>query len=176
MHNTLRLMVTIYTVCLGNICRSPIAEAVLRQRLDEAGLSDQVEVQSAGTAGYHIGENADRRTNRVLADHGYELNHSAQKFSAQMLRNADLVVVMDSNNYEDVMSLASLTESTTTLSNEDKIKMFRSFEPDSFESGTDDLEVPDPWYGNMSDFEHVLAICEAATPQVVKYAQENLLD
>ncbi len=168
-------MVTIYTVCLGNICRSPIAEAVLRQQLDGAGLGDQVEVQSAGTAGYHVGEDADRRTNRVLADHGYELNHSAQKFSAQMLRNADLVLVMDSSNYDDVKRLASLTESTTALSNEDKIKMFRSFEPDSSDSIAGDLEVPDPWYGNMSDFEHVLAICESSTPGVVDYVRTTLL-
>lgn len=157
-------MTLIYTVCLGNICRSPIAEAVLRKELEQAGLDHEVEVQSAGTAGYHVGEDADRRTNRVLAEHGYELNHSAQKFSGQMLANADLVLVMDSSNYEDVMSLADRIESTNGTPNESKIKMFRSFEPNA-----DDLEVPDPWYGDMSDFEYVLGIAEKASPQIVEY-------
>ncbi len=167
-------MLKIYTVCLGNICRSPIAEAVLRRQLDEAGLGDEIEVQSAGTAGYHVGEDADRRTNRVLADHGYELDHSAQKFTAQMLRNADLVLVMDSSNYEDVMSLASLTESITALSNEDKIKMMLSFAPNTSGDPADADDVPDPWYGGPSDFEHVLALIECSTPNVIEYIHENL--
>lgn len=167
-------MLKIYTVCLGNICRSPIAEAVLRQQLEEAGLGEEVEVQSAGTAGYHVGEDADRRTNRVLAEHGYELDHTAQKFTAQMLRNADLVLVMDSSNYEDVRSLASLTESTTALANEDKIKMMLSFAPDATGKPDDVDDVPDPWYGNITDFEHVLALIEASTPAAVEYIRENL--
>lgn len=167
-------MLKIYTVCLGNICRSPIAEAVLRQQLEEAGLSEEVEVQSAGTAGYHVGEDADRRTNRVLAEHGYELDHTAQKFTAQMLRNADLVLVMDSSNYEDVRSLASLTESTTALANEDKIKMMLSFAPDATGEPDDADDVPDPWYGGPSDFEHVLALIEDSTPAVVEYIREDL--
>lgn len=167
-------MLKIYTVCLGNICRSPIAEAVLRQQLEEAGLGEEVEVQSAGTAGYHVGEDADRRTNRVLAEHGYELDHTAQKFTAQMLRNADLVLVMDSSNYEDVRSLASLTESTTTLANEDKIKMMLSFAPDATGDSTDADDVPDPWYGGPSDFEHVLALIEDSAPAVVVYIREDL--
>lgn len=177
-------MVLIYAVCLGNICRSPIAESVLRHELAAAGLADQVEVTSAGTAGYHQGEDADRRTKKVLADHGYELNHSAQKFTGQMLANADLVLVMDSSNYADVLSLSKQVPSTTGVPNEDKIKLMLSFLPaasnplnsskswDPSEMAAAD--VPDPWYGNMHDFEQVLNLIETATPGVVAHIQDEL--
>lgn len=163
-------MVKVYTVCLGNICRSPIAEAVLRSELAAAGLSDQVELQSAGTAGYHVGENADRRTNRVLAENGYELDHSAQKFTAAMLAGADLVLVMDGSNYEDVMALAPQADSTTGTANTAKIKMMLEFSPHATQP-----DVPDPWYGNMTNFELVLSLIENATPGVVSYIQDELL-
>ena len=161
-------MLKVYTVCLGNICRSPIAEAVLRKELENAGLGDEVEVQSAGTAGYHVGEDADPRTNQVLAEHGYELDHCAQQFTADKLRDADLVLVMDSSNYEDVMALAPLTESSTGAPNEDKIKMMLEFS-----SNATQLDVPDPWYGNMSNFELVVSLIENATPGVVSYLQDE---
>ena len=82
-------------VCTGNICRSPMAEWVLRARIAEAGLSDVVEVDSAGTGDWHVGDDADPRTVRVLARHGYPSRHVARQFQPADLLRRDLVIALD---------------------------------------------------------------------------------
>ena len=95
----------ITAVCLGNICRSPIAEAVLRDRIDRAGLSDLVVVDSAGTGDWHIGYAADPRSQAILTEHGYELTHTARQITSSWMAELDIILVMDQRNYANVEAL-----------------------------------------------------------------------
>lgn len=129
-------MKRILTVCLGNICRSPLAEGILKAEAQKLGLS--VHVESAGTAGYHIGAKADARSIKVGRKHFVDISqHAAQKFIPEFFERFDLIVVMDRNNYRDVVAQASSTEQIK------KVKMFRA----------DEQDVDDPYWGTDEDFE-----------------------
>ena len=138
-------------VCMGNICRSPMAEAVFRHDLREAGLDSSVVVDSAGTGSWHVGDPADRRAMAVLADHGYLLDHSAKQFHPSMFAERDLVVALDSDNLRDLRHLAP--DQTTAQC----IRLLREFDRDA-----DSLDVPDPYYGGREGFAEVLRTIEAA--------------
>ena len=159
----------ITTVCLGNICRSPMAEAVLRARIDDVGLSDLVIVDSAGTSRYHVGENADPRALATLRDAGYDLDHCVRQFGAAWHdpdnpQYGNLVLAMDSDNYATVLGLASSPA-------HDRVRMMRSFDPAlvGIPDGDPRLDVPDPWYGDMDDFADVLGMLEAAADGLVAH-------
>ncbi len=94
--NSQQLRVT--AVCLGNICRSPIAEAVLRDRIQAAGLSEKVIVDSAGTGDWQLGHEADPRSQAILSQNGYLLTHSARQITSSWMDEVDIILVMDSNN------------------------------------------------------------------------------
>lgn len=149
---------TIAMVCLGNICRSPIAEVVLSAKLAAAGLGDDVSVDSAGTGRWHVGEPIDPRAAAMLDEHGYDpQQHRARQFSADWFDTHDLVLAMDRSNLDE---LERISRSADDLG---KISMFRSFDPDA----TGSLDVPDPWYGGRADFENVLALVERTTDALV---------
>jgi len=151
-------------VCLGNICRSPIAEIVMRALLVDAGLTDRVDVSSAGTGDWHIGERADPRTVDVLSRHGYDgSSHRAQQFVAAMFADNDLVVAMDKNNLAALRLLAP-------PGREDDVRLLRSFDPDA--DGTD---VPDPYYGGADGFDEVLAMVEAACQGLLDWLRASEL-
>jgi len=129
-------------VCLGNICRSPMAHVVLDARLAEAGLDDRVEVSSAGTGDWHIGQPMDRRAAATLTTAGYDASrHRAQQWEAN--DDPDLVLAMDSQNLADIGGPS------------DRVRLFRDFDP--VDPG---LDVPDPYYGGDSGFEEVLRMVE----------------
>ena len=156
----------ITTVCLGNICRSPMAEAVLRARIDDAGLSDAVRVDSAGTDGWHIGEDADPRALQTLRAAGYDLAHSGRQITAEWFLERgrpDLLLTMDSSNYTTVLALAP------DESARERVRMMRSFDPAlaGLVPGDPRLDVPDPWYGDHDGFADVLAMLEAAADGLV---------
>ena len=134
-------------VCLGNICRSPMAAVVLDSLLADAGLSDRVEVTSAGTGGWHTGEPMDGRAAATLADAGYDPTaHRARQFDEGWF-DRDLLLVMDAQNRSDVEELGG---------SPGQVRMFRSFDP----AGGPDTEVPDPWYGGQAGFDDVLTMVE----------------
>lgn len=139
-------------VCLGNICRSPMAHVVLEERLADAGLGDVVEVSSSGTGGWHVGDPMDRRAAATLATAGYDPSrHRAQQWDpAGAGGAADLVLAMDAEN------LADLGGPT------DRVRLFRDLDPR--EPGSD---VPDPYYGGDSGFEEVLAMVERTAAALV---------
>jgi protein-tyrosine phosphatase len=152
-------------VCLGNICRSPIAEVVLTEKLARAGLDDRVEVTSAGTGGWHVGEPMDRRAAAILAAHGYDgSEHRASQFEAHRHDEYDLVLAMDESNHAD---LSDLVEHGTS-----RLRMFRDFDPRAAGS---DRDVPDPYYGGDDGFAHVLATVERTCDEIVA-ALEHQLD
>ena len=125
----------IITVCLGNICRSPAAEAVLVRKLEEAGLDD-VEVRSAGTADYHLGSRPHPESRAEGEARGYSFTTTAAQLAAEDLDDADLVLVMDSSNEEDVLALAGTPEVQA------KVVRLGAFASDAADGVRD---VPDPW-------------------------------
>lgn len=155
--------IRIITVCLGNICRSPMAESVLRHRIAEAGMSDFVSVESAGTAGWHAGGDADARARATLGRFGYSLDHRARQFDADWFEEIDLVLAMDRSNYDDLLELAASTGADTT-----RVHLFRSFDPQAAHD-----EVPDPYYGGDGGFVEVLRMVEAASDGVVDHLRNQ---
>jgi protein-tyrosine phosphatase len=158
--------VQIAIVCLGNICRSPMAQVVVEKRLAEAGLDDRVTVVSAGTGGWHTGEPMDRRAAAELAKAGYDPSrHIARRFTTDWYAENDLILVMDANNHADVIELAP------DVASSQKLQMFRVYDPDASES---DNEVPDPWFGGSEGFQEVLTMVERTADALVKDLAERL--
>ncbi|MFE2518942.1 low molecular weight protein-tyrosine-phosphatase [Streptomyces mirabilis] len=151
-------------VCTGNICRSPMAESVFRARIEEAGLDGLVEVDSAGTGGWHEGDGADSRTVAVLEAAGYESGHAARQFHTSWFSRLDLVIALDSGHLKALRRLAPTPEDAA------KVRLLRSYDPDA----GDDLDVPDPYYGPMGGFEECLEMVEAASPGLLAAVQQEL--
>jgi len=141
-------------VCLGNICRSPMAEVVLRTELAEAGLAGEVIVDSAGTGDWHAGEAMDSRASAELSRRGFDgSGHVARQISGHWLDRYDLLLAMDANNYEDLLALAPGQPGVRA-----RIRLLRSFDPDA-PAGA---EVPDPYYGSPADYAEVFELVAAA--------------
>lgn len=146
-------------VCLGNICRSPMAHVVLEDRLARAGLDDRVEVVSSGTGGWHEGEPMDPRAASVLSDAGYDpTRHRARTFTTDWYAEHDLLLAMDHSNRADMLDQAP------TVGQQAQVRLFREFDPEASEN---DDEVPDPWYGGDDGFRQVLAMIERTTDELV---------
>ena len=161
-------MYRITVVCLGNICRSPIGEAVLRARIEEAGLSGRISVDSAGTGDWHLGQGANPRSVAVLSEHGYPLDHRARQITPDWFEDIDLVLAMDAPNYAD---LARMQRGTRA-----ELRMLRSFDPELAHLTEPDpqLDVPDQYYGGPEDFLEVLRMVERASGGVVAHAAGGL--
>lgn len=160
----------IAVVCLGNICRSPIAEKVLEARIRDNGLDHVVDVESAGTAGWHVGKAADPRSQGALQRAGYEFAHTAQQFTSRDFERFDLVLGMD---YDNVRDLRGIAPDQLVAGN---VRIFRSFDPALMHLPEDDpaLEVPDPYYGTVADFDAVIAMIEPAANGVVDHVRLEL--
>lgn len=153
-------MTRIAFVCLGNICRSPTADVVVRHHLEQAGLDD-VEVASSGTGDWHVGEPMDERSAARLAAAGYDPSgHRARTFTVDWFDRHDLILTMDAANRADVLALAR--DDTDRA----KVRMFRSFDP---QAPSPDADVPDPWYGGPDTFDEVLGIIERTAHQIVRH-------
>jgi protein-tyrosine phosphatase len=145
-------MLRLCFVCLGNICRSPIGEGVMRHLLREAGLEGAVEVDSAGTAGYHAGEPPDARARAAARRFGVEVGGRARQFERADFERFDYVLAMDRTNFEDLGELA------LDVTARKKLHLLRSFEP----GAPPGASVPDPYYGGDDDFDDVVRICLSA--------------
>lgn len=143
-------------VCTGNICRSPMAEAVFRARIEEAGLDGAVRTDSAGTGGWHAGEPADPRTIAVLAAAGYDYEHHARQFTADWFTRRELIVALDEGHLRDLRAMAPTERDAA------KVRLLRSYDAAAVADG--DLEVPDPYYGGAQGFDVCLELVESAMP------------
>ena len=150
-------------VCTGNICRSPMAESVFRARIQEAGLDGLVEVDSAGTGGWHEGDGADPRTVSVLEESGYDSGHTARQFRPSWFSRLDLVIALDTGHLTALRRLAPTPEDAG------KVRLLRSYDP----AAGDELDVPDPYYGGLDGFEECLEMVEAASEGLLAEVRER---
>lgn len=149
-------------VCKGNICRSPVAESVFIEHRDRAGLTHQIEVDSAGTHNYHIGELPDPRTRKNAESHGIRMTQRARQFRHEDFQVFDCILVMDQENYDAL--LQRYPEETQM-----KVKMYAAFHPDAVVT-----EIPDPYYGSALDFEKVYSLCVETSPHILQHIQHQL--
>ena len=150
-------------VCLGNICRSPTAEAAVREALAEAGLEDRVAVDSAGTGSWHIGNPPDPRMREAAAADGLHLEGAARQVTVDDFAHFDLLLAMDRSNAHDLLELAPDEQARA------KIRLFREFDPDAVGD-----EVPDPYYGGEEGFRRVVEICRAGAAGLVAHLEAEL--
>ena len=142
-------------VCTGNICRSPLAHAVLQHRVDESGNADLFEIESCGLDAYHVGENADERMRRVASRHGVVIDHPARQLKTAELEYFDVIYGMDRGHVRRLKKLTRYPE---------KVRLFRDSDPVT----TGDRDVPDPWYGELPGFERVYEIVERTCREIAE--------
>jgi len=150
-------------VCLGNICRSPLAEGVMAHKLRQKGLDHLHKVDSCGTAAYHTGERPDPRSVEVARRAGVTLSSLARAVRIHDFEEYDLILAMDRSNLAQLQRMAKGEDQKA------KIKLFRSFDP---EAGTD-LEVPDPYYGGKKGFEEVYNMVDRSCDGVLEYMEKR---
>jgi protein-tyrosine phosphatase len=148
-------------VCKGNICRSPVARLVFEKHLEHVGLASAVLVSSAGLIDYHAGKPVDERALRLLRDRGYPTKHTARQINDDDL-GADLLVAMDSSH---VHALSELVDRPS------RIRLLRSFDA----TADGELDVPDPYYGEPSDFSTMFDMIEKAVPALVRWVQAKVV-
>ena len=162
----------ILAVCLGNICRSPTAEAVLRAELTVAGLTSAVDVESAGTGDWHLGMAMDQGARAELTERGYDgSRHRARQLNGSWLGRFDLILAMDRYNLADVRAMATDEETAAY-----RIRLLRTFDPDTPADGGSadpyDGEVPDPYHGTLEDyalsFDLIRAACIGLAAQLTR--------
>jgi len=158
-------MIKVLFVCLGNICRSPTAHAVLERKLAMAGLTDLVEVDSAGTAAWHVGKQADLRSQQAARKRDYDLSHlRARQAIADDFLGFDYVLAMDNENLEN---LRAIVPTQVTLKSRPKLFL-------GAYSTMGLTQVPDPYYGGEGGFEAVLDMIENACDQLVEEIRTKL--
>jgi protein-tyrosine phosphatase len=155
-------------VCLGNICRSPMAETVLRHFLIEAGLDEAVVVDSAGTGDWHLGEPMHPPAGDALAGRGYDGSaHRARQFEPSWLAGRDLVLAMDARNLANLRRMADRRD-------RDRIRLFGEVGGLTGPEGAEGAEIPDPYGGDAAEFRYVLDLLTAAAPVIVARLAELL--
>jgi protein-tyrosine phosphatase len=151
--------VRVLFVCLGNICRSPTAEAVMRKLVDDAGLADRTEIDSAGTGAWHVGAKPDPRATAAARKRGFELTGRARQVTGEDFDHFDMILAMDRRNASELLGMAPGGEGA------EKVRLLREFDPAS--SSEWNLDVPDPYEGGEKGFSHALDLIEAACAGLV---------
>ena len=139
---------------MGNICRSPTAEGVMRHLLREQGLEDEIQIDSAGTGGWHVGAPPDERATEAARRRGIALDGAARQVRPSDFEDYDLLLAADRENVAHLRAIAPDEEARA------KVRLLREFDPAS--RSAPDLDVPDPYYGGPGGFEEVLDLVEAA--------------
>ena len=154
------MAVRVCFVCLGNICRSPTAEGVMRRLVDDAGLAGEIEVDSAGTAAHHVGESADPRSADKARERGVHLNSVARQFERRDFARFEYVLAMDRENRDHLHALAPDDAAVS------RVSLLRAF------GGAPEADVPDPYYGGARGLHEVFDICEAACEALLAHIRE----
>jgi protein-tyrosine phosphatase len=155
------MTIKVAMVCMGNICRSPMAEHVLRGKVQQAGLD--VTVVSGGTGGWHIGKDAHPRTQKVLTDNGYTSNHNAKQIATSWFDDYDYLIVMDKTNLSDVKEFA---RDEADLK---KVSLLRDYDGNTPKGS----EVPDPYYSDYNAYLEVFEMVDAACDGLVNFLEDK---
>ncbi len=155
--NDYPMTIKVAMVCMGNICRSPMAEHVFRGKALAAGLD--VEVVSGGTGGWHAGEGAHPRTQKVLTDNGYTSDHIAKQITSDWFEEYDFLIVMDQTNFQDIKEFARNSKDMK------KVSLLRDYD----KSATKGSAVPDPYYSDYSAYLEVFKMVDAACDGLVEF-------
>jgi protein-tyrosine phosphatase len=160
--------VKICFVCLGNICRSPLAQGVFETLIAKENFQGLVHIESAGTGNWHVGKRPDKRMQATARKNSVDMNSLARQFQPEDFDRFDLVIAMDQANF---MDLAALCNPTTA---EKKLKLFRSFDPENLSKQPSD--VPDPYYGGDEGFDNVFNIVHRTSPKILEFIKINYLN
>ena len=155
-------------VCLGNICRSPLAQGIFEALIIKENCQDLVYVESAGTGSWHIGKPPDSRMQSTARKNNVDLNSLARQFQPEDYHRFDLVFAMDQANFID---LASLSSSKIVKK---KLRLFRSFDPENLSKLP--LDVPDPYYGGNNGFDNVFNIIHRTSPKILEFIKTTYLN
>lgn len=150
-------------VCLGNICRSPLAEAIFKHKIQNNGLHQHIEADSCGTSNYHIGDTPDERTIANALENGVTINHRGRQLTATDLEEFDFILAMDTSNYRNILSLPGA-----------EVHQHKIFMTRSFDTSDDHLEVPDPYYGGPRGFQEVFEILDRSTDGFIAHLKQQL--
>ncbi len=152
-------MIHVFFVCLGNICRSPLAEGIFRDLVAEKKLYDKISCDSAGTSNYHIGHSPDPRTVRNALQNMIKLNHKAQQFAYKHFHSSDYIIVMDKSNLDNI----EILRDQQGLENV-KIMLMRAFDREG-----ENQDVPDPYFGGEDGFQEVFEILNRSCRNLLHY-------
>lgn len=158
--------ISVLFVCLGNICRSPLAEAVFRQTVVDAGLADRFRIDSAGTSGWHDGESPDQRTRAVAARRGVQVTGASRRVTEADVSGFDYLVAMDADNLAEVEALIAGAD---VEGDGPAALLFREFDP---EAGGE-LEVPDPYFGGADGFDIVHDLVERSARGLLEHLRHE---
>lgn len=152
-------MTRICFVCLGNICRSPLAAGVFKHLVQLAGLEAEFHIESAGMGEWHVGELADPRSRRTAQARGIRLTDTAQQFKRSDFERFDVLIAVDEDNADALRRLAPTPRERA------KVRLLREFDPEA----DGDLDVPDPYYGGMPEFERVYEMVERSSRDLLHW-------
>ena len=158
-------MIHICFVCLGNICRSPLAEGVFKSLIQQEGLQEEIRVSSAGVGSWHIGELPDERMLQTAQKNGIQLTSRARQFQPEDFEETDLILAMDRSN---LTALEQMCPSPVAI---EKIRLFRFFDP----LAEGDLDVPDPYYGGNQGFDNVFEMVNRTCPMILDFIRKEKL-
>ncbi|HXA01154.1 MAG TPA: low molecular weight protein-tyrosine-phosphatase [Cytophagaceae bacterium] len=156
-------MINVLFVCLGNICRSTMAEGIFSQMIADSGLNKFINCDSAGISAYHLGEDPDHRTLEILLKHGTKLTHKGRQLNANDLDYFDYILAMDVNNYNDITLLAKSHQKDHS-----HVIMMRNFD-----SVKDSQNVPDPYWSMLDGFEEVYQILYRSNTEFLKFLRKK---
>jgi len=156
-------MISVIFVCLGNICRSPLAESIFKKLVKAEGLESKISCNSAGTSDYHLGHASDPRTIEIAMENNIKIDHLATQFSLMDARNFDYIVAMDESNYNDILKVISLDKLLI-----EKLLLMREFDDDKNE-----INVPDPYFGGAEGFQNMYNILLRSCRGLLSFLREK---